>query len=256
MRLPTVVAAALALASCAALPGDDDDRYLHPRAFDARDHLPPPPKEGTPAERRDREIFRATRPLKDGPRWSLAQADADKSRILDGYACALGVSITPQTNPKLAAMMEKMRGDVRAAVAGPKWKHLRPRPYLFEDAPICLPKTVGLAVSPDYPSGHSTWGWTVGLLLAEAAPDRAPALLARAQGFGESRVVCGVHNMSSVEAGRRNARNLHKALKSSRAFKADLAAVRAEMTAVRRTAPAPDKLRCEAESALVARPLL
>jgi len=119
MRLPTVAAAALALASCAALPGDDDDRYLHPRAFDARDHLPPPPKEGTAAERRDREIFHATRPLKDTPRWSLAQADADKSRILDGYACALGASITPQTNPKLAAMMERMRGDVRAAVAGP-----------------------------------------------------------------------------------------------------------------------------------------
>jgi acid phosphatase (class A) len=256
MRLPIAAAAALALASCAALPGDDDDRYLHPRAFDARDHLPPPPADGTPAERRDREIFQATRALKDTPRWSLAQADAEKDRILDGYACALGASITPQTNPKLAATMERMRGDVRAAVAGPKLKHLRPRPYLFEEGPICLPKTIGLAVSPDYPSGHSTWGWAVGLLLAEAAPDRAPAILARAQGFAESRVVCGVHNMSSVDAGRRNALNLQKALRRSRTFKADLAQVRTEMDAVRRTAPAPDALRCQAENALVARPLL
>ena len=28
-------------------------------------------------------------------------------------------------------------------------------------------RSLGLSLSPDYPSGHATWGWAVGLLLAE-----------------------------------------------------------------------------------------
>ena len=93
-------------------------------------------------------------------------------------------------------------------------------------------------------------------MLAELAPDRAEAILARARAYGESRVICGVHNASSVEAGRMNAQNLFTALKSSDAFKADLAAARAELDAARAAGPAPDAKRCEAEAALLAKPLL
>jgi len=102
-------------------------------------------------------------------------------------------------------MMMRMSRDVRSAVAGPKIKYMRPRPYLSGNAPICIRPGFGFRFSPDYPSGHATWGWTVGLLLAEVAPDRANPILARARAYGESRVICGVHNASSVDAGKRNA---------------------------------------------------
>jgi acid phosphatase (class A) len=249
--------AVLTLAGCASLSGDaPTDRYLAKGAFDAKALLPPPPAKGTPAEVRDREIFRATRALKDTPRWSLAQADNVEEKVLDGYACALGVTPTLERNPKLAATLLRMSRDVRPAVSGPKLKYRRPRPYLSEPGPICVKKSLGLSLAPDYPSGHSTWGWSVGLLLAEIAPDRAPAILARAKAFGESRVVCGVHNASSVEAGRQNAQNLFAVLRESPAFKADLAAARAELDAARLAGPAPDPARCEADAATLAKPLL
>lgn len=262
MRVSWLAAVAvLALTGCATLSGDAPaERYLAKGVFDARDHLPPPPAKGSPEAEKDREIFRATRALKDTPRWSLAQTDNVEENVLDAYACALGFKPTRESNPKLAAMLLKMSRDVRSAVAGPKLKYRRPRPFRSEKGPLCIKPGLGFSFSPDYPSGHSTWGWSVGLLLAEAAPDRAEAILARARGYGESRIVCGVHNASSVEAGRKNAENLFAALWSSETFKADLAAVRAELDATRAkaqaTGTAPEPARCTAEANLIGAPLL
>jgi acid phosphatase (class A) len=249
---------ALTLGSCATPPDQpaDGGRYLAKGAFDAKALLPPPPAKGSPAELRDREIFRATRALEGSPRWSLAHADNVKENVLDGYACALGFTPTRENSPKLAATLLRMSHDVKSAVSGPKMKYHRPRPFWTESGPLCIKPSLSFRFSPDYPSGHSTWGWSVGLLLAQVAPDRSDAILARAKAFGESRVVCGMHNASSVEAGSLNARNLFSALETSPAFRADLAAVRTEMDAARARAPAPDKARCEADTAILARPIV
>lgn len=252
-----VLAAALLVTGCATLGGDTAPagRYLAKAQFDARDHLAPPPAKGSPAAARDRQIFLATRKLEGTPRWSIAKADNVEERVLEGYACALGYTPTRESNPKLAAMLLRVSHDVRKAVSGPKLKYRRPRPYLSENGPICVKRGLGLAIAPDYPSGHATWGWTVGLLLAEAAPDRSQAILARAKAFGESRIVCGVHNASSVEAGQANAETLFAALWSSEAFKADLAGVRAELDAARAKGSPPEPARCTAEANLLSAPL-
>lgn len=249
-------AALLALTGCATLSGDTTgDRYLSKARFDAREHLGPPPAKGSPAAEKDRQIFLATRKLEGTPRWSIAQADNLEENILSAYTCALGYTPTRKSNPKLAAMLLRMSGDVRAAVSGPKLKYRRARPFRSEKGPLCIKPGLGFRLSPDYPSGHSTWGWSVGLLLAEAAPDRSQAILARARAFGESRVVCGVHNASSVEAGQANAEHLFAALWSSDAFKADLAGVRAELDAARAQGTPPDPGRCTAEANLLSAPL-
>lgn len=257
MRALAVIAV-LALTGCATLSGDaaTPKRYLAKGAYDARDQLGPPPAKDSPEAEKDRQIFRATRALEGGPRWSLAQADNVEENVLDGFSCALGFTPTKASNPKLAAMLLRVSGDVRSAVAGPKLKYRRPRPFRSENGPLCIKPGLGFSLSPDYPSGHSTWGWTVGLILAEAAPDRAEAILTRARGFGESRVICGVHNASSVEAGKRNAENLVAALWASDAFKADLAGIRAELDAARAKATPPDPARCTAEANLISAPLL
>lgn len=247
--------AILALAGCASLGGSQAGRYLAQDAYDARKVLPPPPAQGSAAAERDRQTFLATRRLKDGPRWSLAQADAREARILDGFSCALGVTPTRQTTPRLEAMLRRVSHDVRPAIAGPKRLYDRKRPYQTEGGPICVRSGLITALTPDYPSGHATWGWTVGLILAKAQPQRSDAILARARAYGESRVVCGVHNASSVAAGQLNATALVDALRASPTFEADLAAVGAELDAARAAGPAPDKAHCDAQTALLAQPL-
>ena len=88
------------------------------------------------------------------------------------------------------------------------------------------------------------------MVLAEIAPDRATQVLARARAYGESRVVCGVHNASAVDAGRTEASIVIAALHSSAEFRADLDAARTELAAARAKATPP--ANCDAENALVA----
>ena len=245
----------LTLAGCATLSSDGGGAYLAKGAYDARKVLPPPPAPGSVEAEQDRATFLATRKFKDSPRWSLARQDAAETKVVQAFSCALGVTPTRQTTPRLAAMLQRASRDVRTAVAGPKRLYDRKRPYQTEPGPICVRSGMITAMTPDYPSGHATWGWTVGLILAKAQPQRSDAILARARAYGESRVVCGVHNASSVEAGRVNAAALFDALQASPTFEADLTAVGRELDAARAAGPAPDPAHCAAEAALIAQPL-
>ena len=106
----------------------------------------------------------------------------------------------------------------------------------------------------DYPSGHASLGWVQGLVLTELVPDRGTQILQRARAYGESRVVCGLHNWSAVEAGRTNGASVFAALHGSSRYLSDMAKARGEIEAARRSAEKPDAARC-AEEAVVTKPL-
>jgi acid phosphatase (class A) len=229
--------------------------YLGDAAPDTYKILPPAPVAGDTRYEADRTVFLSTRKLKDTPRWSMAQFDANQSGILKGMSCALGVELTSKNAPKTTAMIFRMGRDVSRATNHPKDIYKRQRPYLIDEGPICVDKTADLAKSPDYPSGHNSWGWSVGLVLAELAPDRATEILSRARAFGESRLVCGVHNLSAVEAGRLNASIVVAGLHGSEAFRKDMDIARKEVAAARKAGPAPDPAECAKEAELVAQKL-
>jgi acid phosphatase (class A) len=252
MRPTALAALLLAGASLGAAPATPPPAgYLGDAAApDTLRILPPPPAADSARDRADRKVFAETRSLKDGPRWALAQNDIDQTALLEDMACAIGVELTPTNAPRLTALLKRVYPDLRRAVNRPKDAWGRKRPYLVEEGPICAPKTPDLAASADYPSGHSTLGWTVGLILAELAPDRATDILVRARAYGESRVVCGVHSPSAVEAGRTNASALVAALHGDPAFRADMDAARAEVAAARKAGPAPEAAACTAERQL------
>jgi acid phosphatase (class A) len=213
--------------------------------------LPPAPVAGTSRYEADRTVFLQTRKLKDAPRWALAQNDVDQTKILRDLACAVGVELTEKNAPKTVALTQRINQDVRPAVNRPKDIYKRQRPYLIDEGPICVDKTDDLAKSADYPSGHNTWGWTIGLVMAELVPDRSTEILKRARAYGESRLVCGVHNLSAVEAGRLNASIVVAGLHGSPEFRRDLDAARSEIAAARKVGPAPDAAACAAETKLV-----
>ncbi|MBA4809243.1 phosphatase PAP2 family protein, partial [Brevundimonas sp.] len=110
----------------------------------------------------------------------------------------------------------------------------RPRPFVTEPAETCIAPEPWLAASGSYPSGHAALGWAWALVLAEMAPDRADAVLARGLAYGESRVICGVHYPSDVEAGRIVGAAMVAALKADPAFQADFAVAARELDEARR----------------------
>src|ERR1700722_11739745 len=199
--------------------------------------LPPPPAAGSGREADDEAVFARTRALKGDPRWSLATSDADLSPRAGMFACAIGLTLDQTNAPTLQRLLSRVGIDGRAVVDPPKDSFNRPRPYVgvAGDPPICVEKTDSLAKSASYPSGHATISWTWGLILAELAPDRSTEILMRARAIGESRVVCGVHYVSDVEAGRTNGAALVAALHSSPEFRADMEKARAEVAAARET---------------------
>lgn len=255
-RIQMIGCAALALVIAAgagaALARFPVEGYLEQATPDTTSVIPPAPEEGSLRDEADRGMFRTTRALKGSSRWEMAINDVEERKIVDGMACALGVQLSPHSAPRLTRLLVRVGPDVSHVTRIPKMGFDRKRPYLRDEGDICVEKTESLAKSPDYPSGHAAWGWTVGLVLAEIAPDRAVPVLQRARAFGESRVVCGVHTPSAVEAGRTNAAALVAILHGSPEFREDLAAARAEFEAVRKTAPAAKA--CAAEAEILARP--
>ena len=214
--------------------------------------LRPSPKEADPRDLEDKRVYEAARKLEGGPRWAMAQADvpygiADQ---IGGFSCAVGATLTPQTAPKLAAMVARTSIDVGRLNGPAKALYNRVRPYQRWGGTICSARTPSLDNSYDYPSGHAQLGWTNALVLAEAVPDRASQILARGRAFAESRAVCGVHTLSAVEAGMLLASAQVAAAHGEPAFKADLEAVRAEIAALRASGPKPDAAACAAQAPL------
>ena len=226
--------------------------YLTPQTWpDAAKILPLPPTTGSAREAVDQGVFRATRALEGTPRWAMAQADVPTmpDAMLKGFSCAVGLDLSAQTAPKLNMLLSRTAIDMGRQVSAVKDVFKRKRPYLIEAGKICVPPSVLLDASPDYPSGHSTWGWSMSLILAELVPDHATAILNRGRAFGESRVVCGVHSPSAVDAGRTNGASLIATLHGQAAFRADLEAAREELAALRAKA-APMAASCAATLAL------
>jgi acid phosphatase (class A) len=87
-----------------------------------------------------------------------------------------------------------------------------------------------LRAQSSYPSGHSTLGYAWALALAELAPQRADAILLRGREYGDSRVICGVHFPSDVDAGRVLAAGVVARLHADADFRRALDAARRELS--------------------------
>jgi acid phosphatase (class A) len=216
--------------------------------------LPPAPQKGDIRYEADRKMFLGTRKLAGTPRFALALNDDNSAGLIKDFSCALGVELTRQNAPKFMSMIPRIGRDSSMAMDAPKdyWK--RQRPFLIDSGPTCIDQHGGIEKTWDYPSGHNTFSWAVGLILAELAPDRATEILVRARAFGESRLVCGVHNMSAVEAGRTNGSILTASLHGSEEFRHDLDVARTEIAAARKAGPAPDPAACAKEAELLKSP--
>ena len=252
-----VASAALLLSTtaCLGIVQARPSEQVKTSTFDILRVLPPAPRTGDARDRADRAIFRDTRKLKGTPRWALAINDVglEPADMLRDFSCSVGVALTPGNAPRTVALVTRAIATVGPSIGRAKDFYARPRPYRIDRGAICQPASE-LKPNADYPSGHTTLGWTWATLLAEAAPDRATDILARGSAFGESRIVCGVHSASAVEAGRMTAAAALTPLDGNQEFRAELEGAREEIAGLRGDSGAlrPDSGQCAAERALVA----
>jgi len=216
--------------------------------------LPPPPAKDSPAHTADDYFYRSTRALRDGPRWALAMQDAVLKfpDALGTFSCAVGAPIDATSTPRLSTLLRRSASDAALATYGAKNLYQRRRPFLEFKESSCTPQDESrLERDGSYPSGHTAIGWAWALILAEAAPDRADAILSRGYAFGQSRAICGVHWQSDVIEGRVVASSVIARLHAESAFNDDVQAAKAELRAARAKQLPPSR-DCQLEAAQLA----
>ncbi len=208
--------------------------------------LPPPPVKGSTLDNLDNETYAKTRALAGSDRWKLATRDA--TQYVQAFDCPLGLKL--EDGPKeVAVLFSRVARDASAITNLAKDHFNHPRPFIAPNGSVCTEgDRAGLMKSYSYPSGHTTYSWAMGLILAEMVPDHATEILARARAFGESRVVCGVHTVSDIEEGRTNGSTLVAVLHSDPVFRADLeTAAKALKAAMAAPHAAPEAGQCKIE---------
>ena len=189
-------------------------------------------------------------PQRQRRRWELAQFDADLKfpHAASIFSCALGVQVSEEATPHLHMLLRRMRMDASRATDKAKGLNKRERPFAVMREAACEP---GRPSADSYPSGHASIGWAWALTLAEIAPDRTDAILARGMEYGRSRVICGVHWMSDVEAGRVVGASTVSRLHADPVYLAQLGYAKREIEAARAAGAKPSR-DCDKEAKAIA----
>lgn len=174
--------------------------------LDSENFLEAPPVRNSAHYTYDFEQYMLGKKQRDTPRGKQAVLDADLS---DGwldrsFSEAFGFVLTPQGAPEIYALISNMKEDAGdLATRSAKDHYKRPRPFMVFNEPSATPEDEpALRENGSYPSGHTSIGWATALVLSEINPARIQEIMKRGYDFGQSRVICGAHFQSDVDAGR------------------------------------------------------
>jgi acid phosphatase (class A) len=218
-----------------AATAQDTGGFLTPQtAPDSLAILPPPPAENSVTFQADKARYESGRVLPDPARVAQARQDADYKNFAQVFTPAFGMEISAARTPALHRLLTAVLQDSHDyAMRTAKEHYNRVRPFVLYKNPTCTPEQdQKLAASGSYPSGHASFGWAAALVLTEINPARQTELLRRGYDFGISRVVCGAHWQSDVDKGQLMGAAVVAALQAEPAFRAALAAAKAEFVAV------------------------
>ena len=168
--------------------------------------LPAPPDGASITFLNDQARYNWGKTMRNTERGAQAVTDArvEGNGVPEAFSEAFGIEIDETTTPEIHRLIVGMRedaGDLGTREA--KNYYNRTRPFCFYEEETCNPEQQEeLSTNGSYPSGHTSIGWATALVLAEINPDRQNEILKRGFDMGESRVICGYHFQSDVDAGR------------------------------------------------------
>lgn len=199
--------------------------------------LPAPPEEGSIVFLCDKERYEWGKQQRDTPRGDQAAADAnvEADGVPRAFSEAFGIEITPETTPEILRLVVGMREDAGdLATRDAKNYYMRTRPFAYFNENTCNPKQQAeLSTNGSYPSGHTSIGWATALVLAEINPGRQNEILKRGYDMGESRVICGYHFQSDVDAARLVAAGVVARLHADPGFQAQLEKAKTEFATLK-----------------------
>lgn len=188
--------------------------------------LPPPPTFDSVAFLYDKVMYDWGKSMRHSERGKQAYDDANvtEGSVAKNFSPAFGFDISAKTTPetfKLISTMQEDAGDL--ATRSAKQFYNRIRPFSFFHESTCRPEDEKtLSTNGSYPSGHTTIGFATALVLAEVNPARQNEILKRGYEVGVSRVICGYHWQSDIDAARVVAASVVTRLHNNKNFIAQL----------------------------------
>ena len=145
------------------------------------------------------------------------------------YSKPFGMTISRENTPEISALLDRLLATTYVCNDKSKSRLMRKRPFMQFNEPTPVPADEEkLRTNSSYPSGHTTMGWAIALVLAEINPDRQDEILQRGFEYGESRVIVGFHFQSDVDHARLITSALVNRLHANEDFMAQLKKAKAE----------------------------
>lgn len=194
--------------------------------------LPAPPQPGSILWMNDEAQYQWGKLQRNTPRGDQAAADArvGGDGVPNAFSEAFGIRISKETTPEIYKLVLGMREDAGdLATRAAKNYYMRVRPFAFYHEMTCNPEQQKeLSTNGSYPSGHTAIGWATALVLSEINVDRQNEILKRGYEMGQSRVICGYHFQSDVDAARLVSSAVVARLHANKNFMAQLEKAKAE----------------------------
>jgi acid phosphatase (class A) len=205
-----------------------DKPYITASDVDFPGLLPPPPTETSPEGKRDLQALLDLQKNMTPERMAAIRRDLDQS-VYTVAGSVLGPKFTKENFPMAGEFFAKVVKDAGVGVGPIKQKYKKLRPFQYSKE-IKTPEDIAKAAGgPTYPSGHSSTGALIPLVLGMMVPEKREALYERGWEYGVNRMTSGAAYPSDFEGGHIAASlAVHEMMKNP-AFRADYEAVKAEV---------------------------
>lgn len=229
-----------------AVAQDYDHYFTVEEMPDAAVFLPPPPAFESVAFADDFQQWQWGKSVRSTERGTMASRDSEYgiNCMADIFGQVLGLTLTEDGTPAIWRLMNRSGTTGRHSVTNAKKKYMRARPFTKMNEHVFgeYDDEESLRYNGSYPSGHTAFGWSVALALAEMAPEYQDEILRRGYQYGESRVIVGAHWQSDVDAARLAVAAALARLHTSAEYWRDLVAAREEFARLKGLALNPGEM--------------
>ena len=204
---------------------------------DASAYIPAPLKPDDPRFAGDKGYYEWGKAMRGRTRGKIAKDDAATSMdyMSKLFEEAIGLKISKEHTPNLHHLLTRAARTSAASNRKIKSYYNRVRPYVEFAEPTGVPDDEeSHRKSASYPSGHTTRGWTMALILSELLPERSQDILEAGYRYGASRVIVGYHYQSDVQEARAVASGIVAVLHSSDEFQKDMKKAKKEIDSLSR----------------------
>jgi acid phosphatase (class A) len=161
--------------------------------------LPPAPKEDSIERQMELQTIKSSMARLSQREKDLAVRDAKILSVSVFADVIQGFDI--EKLPVTKALFEKVNYNRTQAKDLSKDYFTIKRPYQTDTSITPCQEPVASDLNRSYPSGHTTFGYSAAVVLANLIPEKASAIMDRARLYGNNRIFCGAHYPSDVAAG-------------------------------------------------------